>query len=339
MTEAKPNQHHVLVVGAGSIGERHLRCFLATGRARVSFVEVRPELRAEIAARYPAATAFPSLDDVLDLAIECAVVATPAPLHLPQATQLAERGRHLLIEKPLGVGLAGIEELRDAVDRNRVTVGVGYVYRAHPVLAEMRSVLASGRFGRPVELVAVCGQHFPFYRPAYRQTYYASRASGGGAVQDAITHVLNAGQWLVGPMNRVVADVAHQVLEGVDVEDTVHVLARHGDVLATYALNQHQAPNEVTITVVCEHGTARFESHNCRWRSMTEPGGEWADHGGPVLERDELFIRQAAAFLDAVEGKSPLLCTLDEAVHTLHINLAVLASAETGVWQPIPAEH
>src|SRR5215217_6265260 len=99
----------------------------------------------------------------------------------------------------------------------------------------------------------------PFYRPAYRNTYYARRSSGGGAVQDALTHVLNAGQWLVGNIDRVVADAAHLAIEGVDVEDTVHVIARHGDLLASYSLNQHQAPNETMITVVCEGGTARFE--------------------------------------------------------------------------------
>ena len=51
-------------------------------------------------------------------------------------------------------------------------------------------------------------------------------------------------------VERVVADAAHQVLEGVTVEDTVHLLARHGSVMASYSLNQHQAPNEITITVV-----------------------------------------------------------------------------------------
>jgi predicted dehydrogenase len=51
-------------------------------------------------------------------------------------------------------------------------------------------------------------------------------------VQDALTHTINAAQWLVGNIDRVVADAAHLALEGVDVEDTVNVLARHGGVLA-----------------------------------------------------------------------------------------------------------
>ena len=42
-------KHRVLIVGAGSIGERHLRCFQATGRASVSFVEISPALRQTIA--------------------------------------------------------------------------------------------------------------------------------------------------------------------------------------------------------------------------------------------------------------------------------------------------
>ena len=117
-------------------------------------------------------------------------------------------------------------------EQRRATVAVAYVYRSFPALAAMRGALIGGRLGRPVELVAVGGQHFPTYRPAYRQTYYADRATGGGAIQDALTHVLNLGEWLLGPIDRVVADAAHQLLPDVEVEDTVHLLARHGDVPA-----------------------------------------------------------------------------------------------------------
>ena len=326
----------VLVVGAGSIGERHIRCFGATGRARVSFVEVRTELREEIANRYPGTQPFASLDAALEQRVDAAVIATPAPMHVPQAAQLVERGVHVLIEKPLSVTLDGVQELIDLARQKRVVAGVAYVYRAHPVLADMRAAIRAGRFGRPVEIVAVCGQHFPLYRPAYAQTYYTKHASGGGAVQDALTHVINAGQWLVGDVDRLVADAAHQVLAGVDVEDTVHVVARQsgdgGETLASYSLNQHQAPNEVTITIICERGTARFEFHECRWRSVEKPGGEWTDHPGAVLERDTLFTRQADAFLDAVEGNVAPLCTLEEGLATLRVNIGILKSVREQGW-------
>ncbi len=325
-------KHHVLVVGAGSIGERHIRCFLATGRARVSLVEVNADLRDTVASRYEVAGAYASLEAAAAQPFDAAVIATPAPLHVSQAKSLAERGVHVLIEKPLGVSTEGVDALSRVAAEKRLVVAVAYVMRAHPALAVMRAAVASGRYGRPLQLVAVAGQNFPFYRPAYRRTYYAKRESGGGAVQDALTHVLNAGQWLAGRIDRVSADAAHLAIPDVDVEDTVHVIARHGELPASYSLNQHQAPNETTITLACERGTVRFESHTSRWRSAERPGEPWADHDERILERDDTFVRQANAFLDAVEGKSAPLCTLDEGAATLRTNLAILQSIDTGRW-------
>lgn len=326
-------RHRVLVIGVGSIGERHLRCFQTTGRADVSFVEVQPALRTTIAERYQVSGAFDSLDAALASPPDVAVICTPAPLHIPQATRFAEAGIPILIEKPLSTTLDGIEALLDLVRRQSLVASVAYVYRAHPVLASMRAAVQSGRFGRPVEIVAVGGQHFPTYRPAYRNIYYRDRATGGGAIQDALTHIFNAGEWLVGPIDRVVADASHQVLDGVSVEDTAHVLARHGNVMGTYTINQYQAPNEGAITVVCERGTARFEIHNRLWKWMTEPDSRWTEEAATELERDTLFVAQANAFLDAVEGKAPAACPLEEGLQTLKVNLACLASLESGRWE------
>ncbi len=326
--------HKLLVVGVGSIGERHLRCFLTTGRAETVFVEVNPTLRQTIAERY-GVPGFACLEEALVTQPTLAVVAVPAHLHIEIATQLAERGLHLLIEKPLSTSTAGIEQLQQTVRDRGLTAGVAYVYRSHPLLTAMRAEIQDGRFGRPVELIAVSGQHFPTYRPAYRQIYYTDRATGGGAIQDALTHVINAGEWLLGPVERLVADAAHQVLEGVTVEDTVHLLARHGEVMASYSLNQHQAPNEFTLTIICERGTIRWESHQNRLRTMLAPSSEWQDETITPLERDTLFVRQAHQFLSSIEVSSPPACSIDEGLQTLRVNLAALASTDGGGWQTI----
>lgn len=330
------SRHRVVVIGVGSIGERHLRCFGSTGRADVAFVETNEALAATIGQRYPQARRLASIDAAIAEKVAAAVVATPAQLHIRMARQFVEADVPVLIEKPLAVTREGVDELKAAVTRRKTAVGVAYVYRAHPALGEMREAIASGRFGRPVQIVAVCGQHFPTYRPAYRQIYYTRHETGGGAVQDALTHIINVGQWLAGPMRKLIADAAHQVLEGVEVEDTVNVLTRQGekgDVLGSYSLNQHQAPNENVISVICERGTARFEVQNNRWRSMVKPGDAWTDHDGKPMERDDWFIRQANLFLDALEGKAPVTCSLDEADQTLKANIAILASAADGQWK------
>ncbi len=328
----------VLIVGVGSIGQRHLRCFRQTGRANVALCESDDAVREQVAAKYGIERVYADLESALADTHAAAVIATPAHLHIPMANQLAEAGLHMLIEKPLSTTIDGIDALRTTLVRNHLIAGVAYVLRHYPALRAMREAIQSGRFGRPVELIAVCGQHFPTYRPAYRYTYYTSHTSGGGAVQDALTHMINASQWIVGPIDRLVADAAHQVLEGVDVEDTVHVIARHNDLLASYSLNQHQAPNESVITVVCQEATCRLKLHDQQWAWMDRPDTPWQTESFPGLERDDAFIAQANAFLDAIEGRAEPTCTLQEATHTLRTNLAILESSDDGTWKRMDVE-
>jgi predicted dehydrogenase len=325
----------VLVVGVGSIGERHLRCLKATGRANLSFCEIAQPLRRSIADRYGIGSVFDRYESALESQPDAVVICTPAHLHIPMAQAAAERGVHLLIEKPLSTGDEGVDDLMRTVARRGLVASVAYVYRAHPALATMRAALLQGRFGRPLQFVAQCGQHFPLYRPAYREIYYKDRATGGGAVQDALTHIVNAAEWLVGPVDRVTADLDHLALPGVTVEDTVHILTRHGPVMGCFSLNQHQAPNETQLTVVCSSGVVRFLAHSARWQWCVEPGEAWHDQTAQPLERDDWFIAQSHAFLDALEGKAQPLCTLAQARQTLAVNLAVLRSAQTGQWQVI----
>lgn len=328
----------VLVVGAGSIGERHARCFGATSRADVSLCEVDGDRLRAVAERCNVAHSYTSYADALAAEPAAVVIATPAHLHIPMARQAVSQGCHVLIEKPLSISLAGVTEFQNLVAERGVQIGVGYVTRHHPALMAMRSAMRSGRFGEPLQVVAVTGQHFPFYRPAYRDTYYTRHETGGGAVQDALTHLINAAEWLVGPVDRLVADAAHLALPGVEVEDTVNVLTRHGNVLGCFSLNQHQTPNELTITVICQRSTLRFESHHNRWQWLAEPGGIWQIEAIEPLERDKLFISQANHFLDVAEGVGVPACSLAEALQTLRVNLATLDSLREHSWKGISLE-
>src|SRR5437764_899236 len=136
-------KHKVLIVGVGSIGERHLRCFQATGRAELSLVEINPALRQSIAQRYGVSRAFADVNAALEDRPDIAVIATPADAHVAIATRLAEGGLHLLIEKPVSTSLDGIGPLEGTIRERGVIAAVGYVYRCHPLLAGLRQALAA----------------------------------------------------------------------------------------------------------------------------------------------------------------------------------------------------
>ncbi|MCA9013331.1 MAG: Gfo/Idh/MocA family oxidoreductase [Planctomycetaceae bacterium] len=322
----------ILIIGGGSIGERHLRCFLRTGRAEVALCDVNESLRSGVAARYNVAQTFASLSDALKATFDAAVICTPAHLHIPMAIDIARQNMGILIEKPLSTSLDHIDELQKETEARGLSVSVAYVLRHHPALVAVRQCVLSGTYGRPVQIVFTGGQHFPFYRPAYRDTYYTRHATGGGAIQDALTHIVNAAEWIVGPVTRLVADAEHFLLDGVDVEDTVHLITRHDTIMGAFSLNQHQAPNETTLTVICERGTVRYEAHAARWLTCTEPNSAWKVEEEFRIERDDMFLNQAHAFLDQLDGKAAPACSLSEARQTLFVNLAELKSIESGSW-------
>ncbi len=322
----------VLIVGGGSIGERHLRCFQRTGRAEVSLCEIREELRGQLAERYHLHQTFANLEDAWGHSLDAGVICTPAHLHVSMAMKFANRGINVLIEKPLSTTEDGVADLIKSAASQNIAAAVAYVSRQHPGLIAMKAAMDQSRFGRPVQVVMTAGQHFPFYRPAYRETYYTRWETGGGAIQDALTHMLNAAEWLVGPVTKLIADAEHCLLAGVDVEDTVHVLARHDRVLGSFSLNQHQPANETTLTVICERGMLRLESHKSRWLSCTVPNEPWTVEEEFSLERDDLFIAQANAFLDQIECRRGPACSLADGLQTLRVNLAALESLKIGTW-------
>jgi predicted dehydrogenase len=330
----------LLVIGTGSIGERHLRVFQQLDRCdAIAFCETHPARRTEIAGRYgiPEAFAYADLDTALSKGTyDIAVIATPAPTHLGIGMQLAELGIHQLMEKPLSLSLDGVTEYANLIEEKKLTVAVGYVHRAHPAVSAIRREIASGRFGKVLTISISTGQSFAQLRPAYREVYFAKPELGGGAINDMITHMYNVGDWFAGSISRLVTDAAHQALDGVTVEDTVHTLTRHeGGAMGTYTLNLYQHPNEVLMTVVCERGTLRADYPNQRWSWMTDPNGTWNHEPVSVPERDTIYQIQNAAFLDAVEGFGEVLCPLDDAIRTLHVNLASHRSAAGSGWENI----
>ncbi len=323
--------HSVLVVGCGSIGERHLRCFQASARAAVTACDQNPTLLQRIAETYQVPGTADWEAAVRSGQHTAAVVCTPAPLHIPIARAALDAGMHVLIEKPLSHSLAGLAELREAHTRSHRQAAVAYVMHVFPFLVEARAFLAGGELGPVLQASVSSGQPFHLLRPGYAQTYYRERRTGGGAIQDALTHSANWLESVLGPTESVLCDCAHLAVPGVEVEDTVHVAARHrGGALASYALNQFQQPNESTIQLNCAAGSVRIEFHTQRWGVFRAGDSGWTWREARVADRDAHFIAQAQAFLDQMEGRPPRLCSLEAAAQTLRFNLAAIAAAESG---------
>lgn len=315
----------VLVVGGGSIGERHLRCFQQIG-CTVALCDNNESRRRDIAERYHLPRTFDSVEAAAAETWYGVVICTPANLHVEHALRLAGSTSAFLIEKPLATRLEDAERLR-GLARDKV-LQVAYVLRHHPATQHVRQLLAEGVIGALREVTVVAGQHFPTFRPAYREIYYARRESGGGAVQDAATHLFDVIQHLAGPLDWVFCDCGHQELADVEVEDTVHLIGRANreQVMVSLALNQFMAPNETHVKFNGSRGSLAIRFHEHRAGMLLLGDTEWTWTETLVEERDDLFRAQAESFLAAAVGQTPPLCSLEDGLLALAVNLAALES-------------
>lgn len=318
---------NILIIGAGGIGERHLRCFQKVGAGAVGIVESNAERRELMASRY-GCPSFADLEEALAAdSWQAGVVASPAPTHVPLSLVLLRAGADVLIEKPLALALEDLDELRDYDGRR--TIRIAYVYRHMPSVLELKRRLESGGFGAPLAAQIACGEDFSLARPDYARTYYARHETGGGIIQDLLTHFTNAMDWLVGPAEAVQCLAANRKLKDISVEDTVCCSIRHRDgCLASYFIAQGQTARETVFTVHCEHGSLRADVTNLRVGECRN--GEWIWTEPDVLERDDFYVRQARGFLQAREGRGDSSCSLDEAVHSVRTVVATMESARSG---------
>jgi predicted dehydrogenase len=328
----------ILLVGAGWIGRRHVEALQRTGRAALAICEPHASRRMSMAQEFDISRTFVALDEALRHRWDGVVVATPAHTHADLGFALAERGLPVLMEKPVAASWEGVERWRRAAEANGAPVMMGYVYRCHPILETLREQLQRDRIGRPLQVVAQRGAHLPSRRPDYASGYYARLPHGGGIVHDILSHVYNAVEWLVGPLDRVAADAAHLALPHVDVDDTVHVLGRHGGVLASYCINQHQPAAEFSLQVNGSRGSVRGLFHADCWETADTPDAGWTRHHLPAVTAVDWFVRQVETFFDVITKRRPPPCSLAEGMVTLRAVLATL-EAVRGHAGSIPVDY
>jgi predicted dehydrogenase len=132
-----------------------------------------------------------------DPEVDMAIAATPPGTHLPIALECLERGKHILLEKPLEVSFQRCQDLVARAARSSLCCGVVLQHRFRPGSIRLRAILAAGTLG-PVQAASV---RVPWWRP---QEYYdqAGRGSlqrdGGGVLLTQAIHSLDLFRSLVG---------------------------------------------------------------------------------------------------------------------------------------------
>ena len=332
----------ILIVGAGGIGERHIRCFLATGRSRVWACDVDEEKLEHLSETYPLEGVFTKFNEIELKNFDGVVIAVPAHMHIQMASKCAESNVPFLVEKPLSVDYNGVDELISMVNTKELISGVAYVRRSIPLFKRFRDLARDGIIGNLRMGRFNCSQDYRKYRPDYQRTYYARTATGGGCISDVASHFVNLTQWIFGEVKHVCSLYDRLEFQGVEAEDTSIILMRFTEenALVEIFLNQFQKPNISEFELIGTTGNLRYiiEGETHRITLCRSDDNIWEEVVSAQYTRDDPFIAQSNNFINALEGKDTLPTSIEEGKKTMDVVLAAKEFQERKGYIVLPSD-
>jgi UDP-N-acetylglucosamine 3-dehydrogenase len=317
------------LIGLGAMGRNHARVLSELdGVELVGIVE--PGDAAARATR--GAPVLRTVDDLLDLGVDYAVIASPTGLHEEIGLRLAEAGICALIEKPLADSAEAARRLVEAFESRGLIAGVGHIERFNPALQSMRTRLEAGELGEIFQVVT------------RRQGPFPHRIADVGVVKDLATHDIDLTSWVTGQEYTSVS--ARTVSRsGRPHEDMVAVVGRLTDgSMVNHLVNWLSPLKERTTVVTGDLGcfvadtlTAdlTFYANGARdteWEALRAfRGVSEGDMVRYAIPKREPLLVEHERFRDAVLGKPADIVTLRKGLRTVEVSEAVLESAERGV--------
>lgn len=189
----------VAIAGLGFGETVHLEALKASPRWQpVALWHPRRE-RVDAAAATHGLRGFSDFDSLLaDPGIDALVIATPPQPRFGLASAALRAGKHLMLEKPVGLDAGEVAELQRLALAQGLCVAVDFEYRAVPLFQQLAALLQQGVLGQPwlVKLDWLMASRADARRP---WSWYSSSATGGGVLGALGTHAFDMLHWLVGP--------------------------------------------------------------------------------------------------------------------------------------------
>ena len=337
----------IAVVGAGLIGQAHMRVAQASPTVSLSAVVDPAPAAAALAAR-AGVPLYTSLEELLARdKPDGVVLATPNQLHVAHALTCLQAGLPMLLEKPIAPTVAEAERLVQAATVVNARILIGH-HRAHsPIMAKARAVVESGQLGR---LVAVVGSATFFKPDHYFEDGPWRREPGGGPILINMIHEVYNLRLLCGEIVAVQA-IASNAVRGFAVEDTVAVTLQFASgALGSFMLSDTAASarnwehtsqenkaypsydDEDCYVIAGTHGSLSIPTMRIKRYPRSEDRSWWKPFEVGVIGmlRDDPLKHQMEHFGAVVRGETQALVSARDGLQNLRVTEAVTQAARSG---------
>jgi 1,5-anhydro-D-fructose reductase (1,5-anhydro-D-mannitol-forming) len=239
-------------------------------------------------------------DPAVKAEVDAVYVGTPVFLHAPQTIQSLRAGKHVLCEKPMAMNEPEARTMLQAAEHSGKTFGVAYYRRCYPKVQRAKQLLAAGAIGTPV--VAELTNHMWFDGTGNRSWLVDPAKAGGGPLFDIASHRIDVLNFLFGQPLRAAGQLSN-VVHHYAVEDNATVMIEYaGGVRGIVDVRWHSKVSRDECRIRGTDGEMELSPLNGPDLVYTAAREDLPPHANlhyPMLEN----------FVDAVEGKAPLLAS------------------------------
>lgn len=289
----------VLIIGAGSIGERHIRNLWTLGYHNLHVLRERNFPFRNIADARVAV--YRNFHDALQVQTAAAFICSPSAMHAEQAIQCLQHEMHVFAEKPLLQKEKDIDVLRNVLHEKNKLLRVGFMMRYHPFLVRIKDHVVKKSYGNLVYFHSHWGSYLPDWHPYedYR-TSYAARKDLGGGVAFTLCHDLDVANWMAGafPENHYAVFALAPELE-IDVESIADFILQYpAQLKAEVHLNYLDKPPKRTYRFVFEEADMLVDYFGNTLR--TRQGERMHESALRNFERNDLYIDAVKDFFHTI---------------------------------------
>lgn len=318
-----------LVVGCGAIGQRHIGNLKSLGY-RVSGCEKDLSRAKQVKKKYKIEI-FNDLAEALTHQYDGVFICTPTSLHVPMSIEVAKRGGHLFIEKPLSNSLDKIDELLTIVNKNRLVVLVGCNTRFFPSFKLAKRLIDKNKIGKILSVKIECGFYLPYWHPYedYRKAYSANKCLGGGVILDDI-HEIDSLCWLFGGVKEVFCFADKMSNLKIDTEDIAEIFLKFkSGTIAQIHLDYLQRTYRRYYEFIGEKGIIIWDYIKQTVELYSGETNQWKIFQESInTNREGMFTDEVNHFMNCIKGKERSINDIPIAKKTLEVALACYRSAE-----------
>jgi len=288
------------IIGCGKVGEIHARAYAELKQSKFIGAYDTSQIRVAAFAHRFGIKPYTDLHELLaNSDVHMVSICTPHPTHPDIAVTCAQAGKHILVEKPFAVDLAGCDRMITAARTAGVNIAVVSQRRYYEPVQRVKQAIEKGKIGKPIlASLEVMGWRDEAY---YKLDQWRGKwdSEGGGVLVNQTSHHLDLFQWLMGPIDELFGYWANLNHPFIEVEDNaIAVIRFKNGALATLLVSNSQKPGFY----------AKIHVHGDNGASV----GVQTDSGSPFIAGITKEIEPPFNDMWTVPGEADLLGTWQE---------------------------